>query len=144
MQVKDVMTKGVQCVRPDDSIAVAAEQMKKLDVGALPVCGDNDRLAGMVTDRDITVRATAGCCDPGATWVRDVMTPHVSYVFEDQDVSEAVTMMKQKQIRRLVVLDGARRLAGIVSLGDLAVRTGDEELSGEALEEVSEPALPLR
>jgi CBS domain-containing protein len=140
MQVKDVMTAGVECVRPDDNIAAAAQKMKDLDVGAMPVCGDNDRLVGIVTDRDITVRATAGCCDPGGTCVQDVMTPKVTYVFEDQDVKEAAQLMKQEQIRRLVVLNRNKRLAGIVSLGDLAVETRDEELVGATLEAVSEPA----
>src|SRR5207237_834963 len=139
-----LMTQGVQCVRPGDSIAAAAQKMHDLDVGALPVCGDDDRLKGMLTDRDITVRATAGCCDPGGTRVQDVMTPNLIYVFEDQEVAEAAQLMKENQVRRLVVLNRDKRLVGIVSLGDLAVRTGDEGLSGEALEQVSEPAQPRR
>ena len=139
MRVNEVMTHGVECVRPEDSIAAAAQKMKDLDVGALPVCGDNDRLAGMVTDRDITVRATAGCCDPGGTFVRDVMTPNVIYCFEDQDVTEAARLMKENQVRRLVVLNRDKRLVGIVSLGDLAVEAGDERLTGQALEKVSQP-----
>jgi CBS domain-containing protein len=144
MQVKDVMTRGVECVRPNDNIAAAAQKMKDLDVGALPVCGDDDRLKGMITDRDITVRATAGCCDPSATCVSDAMSPNVIYVFEDQDVTEAARLMKENQIRRLVVLNRDKRLVGIVSLGDLAVKNGDEGLSGKTLEQVSEPALPRR
>ena len=144
MRVKEVMTRGVECVRPEDSIAAAAQKMKDLDVGALPVCGDGDRLKGMITDRDITVRATAGCCDPGGTCVQDVMTPNIIYVFEDQDITEAARLMKENQVRRLVVLNGDKRLAGIVSLGDLAVDTRDEELSGATLEAVSEPAEPRR
>ena len=71
MRVKDVMTQGVECARPSDSIARAAERMRDLNVGALPVCGDHDKLVGMITDRDITVRATAGCCTPDDTTVRD-------------------------------------------------------------------------
>jgi CBS domain-containing protein len=144
MQVNEVMTHGVECVRPEDSVAAAAQKMKDLDVGALPVCGDNDRLAGMITDRDITVRATAGCCDPGGTFVRDVMTPNVIYCFEDQDVTEAARLMKENQVRRLVVLNRDKRLVGIVSLGDLAVDTGDEELAGATVSAVSEPAEPRR
>ena len=141
MLVKEVMTKGVECARPRDSVADAAGKMKKLDVGALPVCGDNDKLAGMITDRDITVRATADECDPADTCVSDVMTPDIVYCFEDQDVTEAARIMEDKQIRRLVVLNRDKRLVGIVSLGDLAVRTGDDQLSGEALEQISEPAM---
>ena len=140
MRVKEVMTRGAECARPDDSIAAAAQRMKDLDVGALPVCGDGDRLVGMLTDRDITVRATAGCCDPAGTCVKDVMTPDILYVFEDQEVAEAARLMKENQVRRLVVLNRDKRLAGIVSLGDLAVHTGDEHLAAETLEHVSQPA----
>jgi len=144
MQVKQLMTRGVECVRPTDSIARAAERMKELNVGSLPVCGDNDKLAGMITDRDITIRGTAGGCDPCGTCVQDVMTPHVIYCFEDQSAAEAARLMEQHQIRRLVVLDRDKRLAGIVALGDLAVKAGEESLSGETLELVSEPAQPRR
>jgi CBS domain-containing protein len=144
MRVSEVMTRGVECIRPTQTIAQAAERMRELNVGSLPVCGDNDRLVGMITDRDITVRATAGACDPHATYVSDVMTPTVIYCFEDQDVREAARLMEENQIRRLVVLTDDKRLVGIVSLGDLAVKTGDDELSGEALEQVSEPAMPQR
>src|SRR5437867_2528726 len=119
MQINEVMTGGVECVRPSDGIAHAAERMRDLNVGALPVCGDNDRLVGMITDRDITVRGTAGGCDPCGTCVQDVMTPSIIYGFEDQDISEAVALMEEHQIRRLVVLNRDKRLVGIVSLGDL-------------------------
>jgi len=136
------MTRGVECVRPDDNIAAAAQKMKDLDVGALPVCGDDDRLKGMITDRDITVRATADCCDAGGTCVREVMTPNIVYVIEDQDVTEAARLMKEKQIRRLAVLNRDKRLVGIVSLGDLALDSRDDELTGATLEAISEPAAP--
>ena len=138
MQVKDVMTRGAECVRPDATLQEAAQKMKSLDVGPLPVC-DNDRLVGMLTDRDITVRAVAEGKDPRATRVRDAMTEGICYCFEDDDVADAARVMKERQIRRLVVLDGNKRLAGIVSLGDLAVETGDEHLAGETLEHVSQP-----
>jgi CBS domain-containing protein len=139
MQVKEVMTRGVECVPPDCTLQEAAQKMKALDVGPLPIC-DNDRLAGMLTDRDITVRAVAEGLDPRTTRVRDVMTPEVVWCFDDQDVEEAARLMKEKQIRRLLVLNRDKRLVGIVSLGDLAVETGDEQLAGETLEKVSEPA----
>src|SRR3954447_6504788 len=109
MQVKDVMTRGAQCIAPDATLQEAARQMKNLDVGSLPVC-ENDRLVGMLTDRDITVRATAGACDPCSTHVRDVMTPDVVYCFEDQEISDASRLMEDHQIRRLVVLNRAKRL----------------------------------
>jgi len=144
MQVKDVMTKGVECVLPDQSIAQAAQRMRKLNIGALPVCGENDKLMGMITDRDITVRAIAESCEPDDTCVREVMTPRIQFCFDDQDVTAAAELMEEKQIRRLAVLDHDKRLVGILSLGDLAVKTADDRLSGEALERVSQPARPLR
>lgn len=142
MRVQEVMTHGVECVRPSDSLADAAGKMRELDVGSLPVCGDNDRLVGMITDRDITVRGTAERLPPQLGKVEDVMTPEVVYCFDDQDVTEAADLMKDRQIRRLVVLNHDKRLVGIVSLGDLAVDTGDDELAGNTLEAVSEPAQP--
>jgi len=138
MQVKDVMTISVQTIRPDSSLQEAAERMKTLDVGTLPVC-ENDRLVGMITDRDITVRAVAQGIGGTVGQVRDVMTPDVVYCFEDHEVEEAARLMKEHQIRRLVVLNRDKRLVGIVSLGDLAVETGDEKLAGGTLEEVSLP-----
>ena len=144
MRVSEVMTRGAECARPADTIAHAAERMKALNVGALPVCGDNDRLVGMLTDRDITVRATAGASDPCGTCVSDVMTPGITYCFDDQDVADAARLMKEKQIRRLAVLNRDKRLIGIVSLGDLAVDSRDDELAGATLEAVSEPAGPKR
>ncbi len=140
MLVRDVMTKGAECVRPADPLQQAAQKMKRLDVGPLPVCGDNDRLVGMITDRDITVRGVAQACDPRTTTVEDVMTPDVFYCFDDQDVHAAADLMKERQVRRLVVLNRDKRLVGIVSLGDLAVETGDEHLAGQTLEHVSLPS----
>jgi len=140
MQVKDIMTREVRCASPDETLQEAARKMKDLDVGPLPVC-DNDRLAGMLTDRDITVRAVAEGRDPKTAKVREVMTEGVLACFEDDDVAEAARLMKEKQVRRLVVLSRDKRLAGIVSLGDLAVEAGDKRLSGEALERVSQPAV---
>jgi CBS domain-containing protein len=141
MQIRDVMTQGAECIRPDATLQEAAGRMSALDVGSLPVC-DNDHLVGMVTDRDITIRATAAARDPSATCVREVMTPHVDYCFEDQDVAEGAQIMKEKQIRRLPVLNRRKRLVGIVALADLAVDTGDEKLAGATLEGISQPAAP--
>lgn len=143
MRVNDVMTPHAECTRPDATLQVAAARMKSLDVGALPVC-DNDRLVGMITDRDMTIRATGEGANPVTARVKDVMTPDVIYCFEDQDVVEAAQLMKDHQIRRLVVLNRDKRLVGIVSLGDLAVETGNEQLAGTTLEAVSEPASPNR
>jgi CBS domain-containing protein len=144
MRVKDVMTAGVECISPSATLREAAQKMKELDVGPLPICGSDDRLAGIITDRDITVRAVAAGLDPSTAEVRDIMTPQIIYCFEDQDVSDAAHMMEQNQIRRLAVLNRDKRLVGILSLGDLAVDSGDEEMAGHTLEAISEPAMPHR
>jgi len=136
MQVREVMSRNVECVRPDDTLQHAACKMRDLDVGPVPVC-DNDRLAGMLTDRDVTIRAVAEGWDPKQKHVRDVMSEGIVYCFEDQDVQEASRMMQEKQIRRLVVLNRDKRMVGIVSLGDLAVKPGAEGEASKALEGVS-------
>lgn len=138
MRVRDVMTRGVECIGPDASIQEAGRKMKDLNVGPLPVC-ENDRLAGFITDRDIVIRGVCEGCDNRTTKVRDLMTHQIVYCFEDDDVGEAARMMQDKQIRRLAVLDGNKRLVGIVSLGDLAVEAHDEHLTWQTLERVSEP-----
>jgi CBS domain-containing protein len=138
MRVHEVMTRNAECVSPEATIQQAAERMKALDVGSLPVC-DNDRLVGILTDRDITLRCVSAGHDPRSDRVRDAMTPDIHYCFEDQDVGEAAAQMKEKQIRRLPVLNRDKRLCGIVSLGDLAVETRDDEMVGEALEGISGP-----
>src|SRR5262245_1399727 len=141
MQVKDIMTRDVEVIHPDSTLEEAAQKMKALDIGPLPVC-EHERLVGILTDRDITVRSVAQGEDHTMDRVRDVMTPEVIHCFEDQDVAEAARLMKRKQVRRLLVLDRDKRLVGILSLGDLAVETGDNQLSGDTLERVSEPAKP--
>jgi CBS domain-containing protein len=143
MHLKEIMTRDVEVVRPDATLQEAAGRMKALDVGVIPVC-DGEHLMGMLTDRDITVRATAAGRDPRTTHVRDVMTPDVVYCFEDQDVTEAQRLMQERQIRRLLILNRDKRLAGVVSLGDLAVKAGADKVGGAVLERVSEPAQPKR
>jgi CBS domain-containing protein/sporulation protein YlmC with PRC-barrel domain len=143
VQVQDIMTRNVEVVHPEATLWEAAQKMAALDVGMLPVCS-GDQLMGMLTDRDITVRATAEGRDPKTTKVHEVMTPEVVYVFEDDDVSKAAQIMMEQQIRRLVALNRSKKLAGIISLGDLAVHTGDTQQAGETLEGVSEPSEPLR
>jgi len=144
MQLKDIMTPNPECIRPDAMLQEAARRMRDLDVGPLPVCGDEGRLVGMITDRDITVRAVAEGKDPKTTPVREAMTEDVVFGYEDQDVADAARVMEQQQIRRLVVLSRDKRLVGIVSLGDLATETGDRATAGEVLQEVSEPSHPQR
>jgi CBS domain-containing protein len=143
VQIKEVMTPNVKCTEPTATLRHAAQRMRDLDVGLLPVC-ENDRLAGMITDRDITVRAVAAGLDPVEARVRDIMTPKVIYCLEDDDVSEAARLMRENQVRRIVVLNDQKRLTGILSLGDLAVDVGDDMLAGHTLEAVSEPAEPRR
>jgi len=143
MQVKDIMTPHVEVVHPNTTLIEAAAKMSQLNVGLLPVW-DGQRVVGMLTDRDMTVRATATGSDPNLTQVHDVMSPEVLYCLTDQDVETAAQMMEMHQIRRLPVLDHDRQLVGMVSLGDLVVATRDLQRAGETLERVSEPAEPSR
>jgi CBS domain-containing protein len=140
MQLKDIMTPEVERIHKDENLQKAAQRMKVLDVGLIPIY-DGDRLVGMLTDRDITVRATAAGCHPATTPVGHVMTPEVVYCFEDQSVEEAATVMEDKQIRRLIVLNRDKRLVGVVALGDLATHTGARRAAGEAREEISTSGL---
>jgi CBS domain-containing protein len=142
MQVKDVMTHNPEIVRSDALLQEVAEKMNTLEIGVLPVC-DGDRVVGLLTDRDMTVRATAAGCDPTMIQVCDVMTTNVVYCFEDQDITEAAKSMEAQQVRRLLVLNHNRRLVGIISLDDLAVG-GDTKLAGETLKEVSKLSGPQR
>jgi CBS domain-containing protein len=137
MQLKDVMTREVAVVPPDATLEHAAARMRDLNVGSLPVC-DGERLLGMVTDRDITVRSTAAGRDPGTVPVREAMTDDVVYGFEDQDVQEAARVMEERQIRRLVVLNQEKQLVGIVSVDDLAV-DASARLAGEVVQGAAQP-----
>jgi CBS domain-containing protein len=137
MKLRDIMTCDVEMVRPDETLVDAAKQMRKVDTGILPVC-ENDRIVGMITDRDIAVRALADGIDPSTTKIRDVMSREVVYSFDDDDVRHAADLMRRKQVRRLLVLDHEKRVCGIVSLGDLAAESGRPKLVGEALGEISE------
>lgn len=143
VKLADVMTPHVEVVAPDASLHEAAQKMRSLDVGPLPVC-DRDKVVGMVTDRDITVRAVADGRDPKNTRVRDVMTTDVVYCYEDDPLTRCVEIMETKQIRRILVMGRDNHLRGIISLGDIATRMGPESktLSGEVLEQVSEPSRP--
>jgi CBS domain-containing protein len=135
--LRDVMTTGVETVAPGDTIRYAAEKMEALDVGSLPVC-DGERLVGVLTDRDIAIRAVASGRDPNRTAVVETMTPQLVFAYEEQPVAEAVDLMREHEIRRLPVVDHGRRLVGIVALADLATR-GDEPVALSALEAVSKP-----
>ena len=137
MLIKEIMTHNVEVVGPDDTLQQAARKMRDLDIGPLPVC-DGQRLVGLLTDRDIAVRAVAEGLDPKTAVVSDAMSPQVAYCFDDQDVREAARLMKDKQIRRLPVMSRANQLVGIVSLGDLATETSQGGQSSEVLKEVSQ------
>lgn len=143
MKVREIMTPGVEVIDAGAALQEAGEKMRLLNVGSLPVY-DGEQLVGMITDRDITVRATADGADPRSALVRDAMTWDVSYVFDDQDVKDAAKLMEERQIRRLLVVDGGRKVVGIVSLGDIATEGVKSGLKAEVLKKVSEPAEPER
>ena len=138
MQVREIMSTQVQRIHQTASIQEAAEQMKTLDVGMVPVFS-GDRLVGTLTDRDIAVRAVAQRCAPAGTQVAEVMTPGVAYCFEDQDIATAGNIMAKKQIRRLIVLNRNKRMVGIVSLGDLAQCSEANQAAADTLQSVSKP-----
>ena len=135
MKISKAMTKDVKIASPTQTIKQAAQAMAELDVGSLPV-GENDRLVGIITDRDIAVRAIAQGKGP-ETQVRDVMSTDVKYCFEDEDLEEVAENMGDIKVRRLPVLNGEKRLVGIVSLGDIARR--DDGSAGDAIRAISEP-----
>lgn len=130
MQVRECMSKDVRIASPGWSIRDAAKAMKEIDAGFLPV-GENDRLVGMVTDRDIAIRAIADGKGPD-TKVRDVMTDEVIYCFEDDDLDSVSTRMADRKVRRLPVLNRDKRLVGVVSLGDLSQSPDDDGRRGAA------------
>ena len=139
MNVQEIMTTDVEVVPPTASVREAADKMRKLNVGSLPVC-DGLRLVGMITDRDIAVRAVAEGGDPERKLVRDHMSPEIVYCFEQQQVKEAEHIMREKQIRRLPVLDRNKQLVGILALGDVATKSGNVQQVGQTIRDVSEPS----
>lgn len=140
--VAELMTRGVHVMAPDDSLDLAARLMDDLNVGAMPVCQE-ERLLGIVTDRDIVVRGIARNRPVDRTPVSDVMSQPVRFCFDDQPVNEVLPEMRQAQIRRLPVLDRRRRLVGMLSLADLATKA-DPPAAAAVLAAVSEPAEPDR
>lgn len=136
MKVSNCMTKNVQVANPDQTIRDAAMAMSRLDAGVMPV-GENDRLVGMITDRDIAIRGVAEGKGP-ETKIRDVMSTDVKYCFDDEEVDDVLHNMGELQVRRLPVLNRDKRLVGIISLGDLATN-GEISDAGEALSDISRP-----
>ena len=138
MKLSEIMTRDVVVMQPDDSLQSAAKKMRDRNIGFLPVC-DGEELIGVISDRDITIRALADGMDVNIMLGRDLMTVPAIYCFDDQDVSEAAKIMEENQIRRLVVLSrDEKRLVGVISLGDLA-RNEPAARSGQVLQKVSEP-----
>lgn len=135
MKVSECMTPAVEIASPEDSIQHVARALREIDAGAMPV-GENDRLVGMITDRDIAVRAIADGKGPD-TRVREVMSKSVRYCFEDEDIEDVSEQMADHKIRRLPVLNRDKRLVGIISLGDVSLSDGIS--SGEALADISQP-----
>jgi CBS domain-containing protein len=138
MRLGNLMTGSIQTVAPGTSLAEAAKKMASLDIGSLPVCSEQRKLVGIITDRDITVRAVARGLDPNLTSVQDVMTKEVLSCRADSAIEEACELMEREQVRRLVVTDGNDSPIGILSLGDLALSLRENQ-AGEVLKKVSEP-----
>ena len=137
-QVKALMSKDVQVIGADQTIREAAVMMSKGNYGMMPV-GENDRMIGAISDRDIVVRAIAEGKD-GSTKVRDVMSPGIFWTFEEDSIDKAAEIMSKHQIRRLPIVNADKRLVGIVALGDFTVQSSDIEVAGEALSEISKPS----
>jgi CBS domain-containing protein len=136
MRVGECMTCDVRMANPDETIRQAALAMAECDAGVLPV-GENDRLVGMITDRDIAVRGIAEGKGPDAT-VRDIMSAEVKYCFEDETVEDVLRNMGDLQVRRLPVVNRDKRLVGIISLSDLATK-GEKAHTGKALGDIARP-----
>ncbi|MES2581406.1 MAG: CBS domain-containing protein [Pseudomonadota bacterium] len=137
-KLKDLMSPDVKVISPDMSIQEAAIQMLEGDFGMLPV-GENDRMIGTITDRDIAIRAVAEGKD-NSTTVREIMSEGIAWVYEDQSVEDAAKLMSERQVRRLPVVDRNKRLVGIVALGDFAVESSEIRPAAEALSEISKPS----
>lgn len=136
MKVKDVMHKGVSWVQPDASLSDIAKIMKTEDIGAVPV-GENDKLVGMVTDRDIICRGLGNGKKPEKLTARDVMTKGITYCRANEEVDDAIRIMESKQIRRLPVIDKDKRMVGMLSIGDIS-HSLSQQMTGEVMRAVSD------
>ncbi|MFE8605607.1 CBS domain-containing protein [Archangium violaceum] len=142
MKIRDVMTPDAVAAHPGTTLMAAAEMMRLLNVGSLPVV-DGERVVGILTDRDIVVRGLALGFNPRTASVADVMTRNVQTCSVDDDVEDVAHQMRELQVRRLLVVDERERLIGIVSLGDLAMEMEDQRLAGRVLEGISEPSTAM-
>lgn len=143
MRVSEIMTRNVETVWPDTTIAEAARKMRELNIGFLPVYG-NEQIMGVVTDRDIVVRGVALGLDPLMVTVSEIMTSEVIGCFEDEAVEAATLLMNTNQVRRLVVADRDKNLVGVIALGDLALDALNAKEAGHVLQTVSWPSRPVR
>jgi CBS domain-containing protein len=139
MKAKQIMSRNVASVTPSTPISRAAEKMRELDIGFLPVL-EHDRVEGTLTDRDITIRSVATGRDTRLEPVSEIMTPAVFHCYEDEEIEEVGRQMQEKEVRRMLILDRQEKLVGVVSLGDIAKTTGETELAGETLGEIAEAA----
>lgn len=137
-QLKDLMSRDVKVVSPEMTIQDAAKQMRDGDFGMMPV-GEDDRMIGTISDRDIAIRAVAEGHDT-TTKVRDVMSDGIAWAYEDDSVEHAAKIMSERQVRRLPVVDREKRLVGIVALGDFAVESSEIKPAGQALCAISQPS----
>ena len=138
MKVREIISTHVQRISSSAMVSEAAEKMRIFDIGALPILEDN-KIVGMLTDRDIVIRAIAAGLDPKMTAIKDVYTPNVLSCFEDDEIETAARIMEDNQVRRLVVLGNDNNVVGMISLGDLAFKTDVDHLTWEILERVCEP-----
>jgi CBS domain-containing protein len=137
MKLKDLMTGNPAFVSPETSLQEAADKMREHDIGVLPVC-DGSTLVGVITDRDLAVRAVAQGKDPRADRVADSMTRDLAVCYDDQDAAEGEQMMEERKVRRLLVLDREQHLVGVVSLGDFATKSDERCGVAHTLEAVSQ------
>ena len=138
MKLSSIMTGGIETIRPQATLAEAAKKMASQDIGSLPVCSERRTVIGIITDRDITIRAVARGMDPNHTRVEDVMTKDVLSCSSDAEVEAACELMEKRQVRRLLVTGDDDMPVGIVSLGDIALCLRESQ-AGELLKKVSEP-----
>lgn len=136
MKIRDVMTTPVIRIHPEETVAVAARMLERGNIGALPVCGNDGRMCGLLTDRDIVVRCLAAGRSPSTTAVREIMTTGVVSARPDMDVGLAAGLMGRRQIRRLPVTENGK-LCGMLSLGDLSLKEESSMEAGDALTEIS-------
>ncbi len=137
MKVREIMTSNVECMSPESGLAEIAGKMKSLDVGFIPIC-EADRLVGTVTDRDIVIRALAESRDINNTRAREIMTREVIYAFQDENVKDVAEKMRDKDVRRILILDSSKRLVGVVSIGDIS--KVEEKVTGKTLHDITEAA----